>query len=54
LIFLDLNMPRINGCEFLAIVNVDQCFKSIPTVVLPTSLEFAYKLTASLQASAIS
>jgi len=37
LIFLDLNMPRINGCEFLAIISADQRFKSIPTVVLATS-----------------
>ncbi|MDI1291539.1 MAG: response regulator [Methylobacter sp.] len=37
LIFLDLNMPRMNGCEFLAIIKADERFKSIPTVVLTTS-----------------
>ncbi|MFU8788765.1 MAG: response regulator [Methylobacter sp.] len=37
LIFLDLNMPRMNGCEFLAIIKADARFKGIPTVVLTTS-----------------
>ncbi|MDI1231823.1 MAG: response regulator [Methylobacter sp.] len=37
LIFLDLNMPRMNGCEFLAIIKAGERFKSIPTVVLTTS-----------------
>lgn len=37
LIFLDLNMPRMNGCEFLAVIKEDERFKSIPVVVLTTS-----------------
>jgi CheY-like chemotaxis protein len=37
LILLDLNMPRMNGYEFLAVVKSDERFKSIPVVVLTTS-----------------
>ncbi|MGZ5049480.1 MAG: response regulator [Methylobacter sp.] len=37
LIFLDLNMPRMNGCEFLEAVKADERFRSIPVVVLTTS-----------------
>jgi CheY-like chemotaxis protein len=37
LILLDLNMPRMNGYEFLAAVKNDDRFKSIPIVVLTTS-----------------
>jgi CheY-like chemotaxis protein len=37
LILLDLNMPRMNGYEFLASVKSDERFKSIPIVVLTTS-----------------
>ncbi|HEY8036112.1 MAG TPA: response regulator [Methylobacter sp.] len=37
LIFLDLNMPRMNGCEFLTAIKADECFKGIPVVVLTTS-----------------
>lgn len=37
LIFLDLNMPRMNGCEFLTAIKADQRFNSIPVVVLTTS-----------------
>lgn len=37
LILLDLNMPRMNGYEFLAAVKNDESFKSIPVVVLSTS-----------------
>ncbi len=33
LIFLDLNMPRMNGCEFLTAIKADEHFKSIPVVV---------------------
>ena len=37
IIFLDLNMPKMNGLEFLHIVKHDSAFKKIPVVVLTTS-----------------
>lgn len=37
LILLDLNMPRMNGYEFLAAIKSDERFKSIPVVVFSTS-----------------
>ena len=36
-ILLDLNMPKINGLEFLKILKKDEKLKFIPTVVLTTS-----------------
>lgn len=39
IILLDLNMPRMNGFEFLEIVKRDNYFKKIPVVVLTTSKE---------------
>lgn len=38
-ILLDLNMPKMNGIEFLRIVKADDLLKSIPIVVLSTSNE---------------
>jgi len=38
-ILLDLNMPRMNGFEFLKIVKVDDALKRIPVVVLTTSTD---------------
>lgn len=38
-ILLDLNMPRMNGFEFLKIVKADDVLKRIPVVVLTTSTE---------------
>ena len=36
-ILLDLNMPKMNGVEFLKIVKTDDKLKRIPVVVLTTS-----------------
>jgi len=36
-ILLDLNMPKMNGTEFLKIVKTDEALKKIPVVVLTTS-----------------
>jgi CheY-like chemotaxis protein len=38
-ILLDLNMPRMNGIEFLKVVKSDNDLKKIPVVVLTTSQE---------------
>ncbi|MFV9551245.1 response regulator [Algibacter sp. PT7-4] len=37
IILLDLNMPKINGIEFLSILKKDEVLKYIPTVILTTS-----------------
>jgi CheY-like chemotaxis protein len=37
LILLDLNLPKMNGLEFLREVKSDNDFKTIPVVVLTTS-----------------
>ncbi|MEP0265047.1 response regulator [Dokdonia sp.] len=37
IIFLDLNMPKINGIEFLKIVKEDAVLRYLPTVILTTS-----------------
>lgn len=37
LIFLDLNMPRMNGHEFLEAMKVDDDLKSIPIIVMSMS-----------------
>ncbi|MBW1837530.1 MAG: response regulator, partial [Deltaproteobacteria bacterium] len=39
IILLDLNMPRMNGIEFLQIAKKDDSLKRIPVVVLTTSKE---------------
>lgn len=37
LIFLDLNLPRLNGKEVLAAIKSDQMLKRIPVIVLTAS-----------------
>ncbi|HTA61762.1 MAG TPA: response regulator [Bacteroidia bacterium] len=37
LIVLDLNLPKMNGIEFLALIKNDAILKGIPVVVLTTS-----------------
>lgn len=37
-ILLDLNMPRMNGREFLAVFKQEESLKSIPVIVLTTSV----------------
>ena len=39
IILLDLNMPRMNGIEFLRVIKRDESLKHIPVVVLTTSKE---------------
>lgn len=39
LILLDMNMPRMNGTEFLREAKADACLRKIPVVVLTTSEE---------------
>lgn len=39
IILLDLNMPKMNGIEFLKIAKEDDLLKMIPVVVLTTSKE---------------
>ncbi|QDO94520.1 response regulator [Formosa sediminum] len=37
IILLDLNMPKINGIEFLGILKKDSVLKYLPTIILTTS-----------------
>jgi CheY-like chemotaxis protein len=53
LILLDLNMPRMNGYEFLAVVKEDNRFKGIPIIVLSTS-DVESDIIASYQLGAAS
>ena len=36
-IFLDLNMPRMSGIEFLTILKADEVMRYLPTIILTTS-----------------
>ena len=37
IVLLDLNMPKMNGIEFMKIVKADDALKKIPVVILTTS-----------------
>jgi len=37
IIFLDLNMPRINGLEFLKLLKENEVLRFLPTIILTTS-----------------
>jgi CheY-like chemotaxis protein len=51
LIFLDLNMPVMNGQEFLAAVKNNEKLKNIPVIIFSTSSNLAtIKLTKELGA----
>jgi CheY-like chemotaxis protein len=39
IILLDLNMPKMNGIEFLKVIKANDEFKKIPVVVITTSQE---------------
>jgi CheY-like chemotaxis protein len=39
IIIIDLNMPKMNGIEFLKIIKEDRVLKIIPVIVLTTSKE---------------
>ena len=45
LIILDLNMPKMNGIEFLNILRSNPKFKHLPVVVLTTSKEQQDKIS---------
>ena len=46
LILLDLNMPVMNGIEFLQVIKQDENLKRIPVIVLTTSEEQQDKLSS--------
>ena len=46
IILLDLNMPKMNGIEFLRILRADDQLQSIPVIVLTTSNEDKDKVEA--------
>ena len=41
IIFLDLNMPKMNGLEFLKIIKSNPALQHIPVVILSTSNNFS-------------
>jgi CheY-like chemotaxis protein len=52
LILLDLNLPRMDGREVLALIKEDEALKTIPTIILTTSAAAADIMTSyQLQAN---
>ena len=52
LILLDLNLPKLDGREVLALIKEDESLKSIPTVILTTSdAESDVQMSYDLQAN---
>jgi chemotaxis family two-component system response regulator Rcp1 len=52
LILLDLNLPKMDGSQVLALIKADESLKTIPTVILTTSdaredIEKSYQLRAN-------
>jgi CheY-like chemotaxis protein len=47
LVLLDLNMPRMNGIEFLRRLRADPDLRQIPVVVLTTSADVRVRIEAS-------
>ncbi|MEC5164357.1 CheY-like chemotaxis protein [Flavobacterium sp. PL11] len=46
IIILDINMPKMNGIEFLKIIREDETFKNISVFVMTTSNEDSDKINA--------
>jgi CheY-like chemotaxis protein len=46
IIILDINMPKMNGIEFLKIIREDERFKNISVFVMTTSNEDSDKINA--------
>ncbi|GGI82388.1 response regulator [Legionella impletisoli] len=46
LIILDLNMPRMNGMEFLDVIKKDRLYRKIPVIVFTSSSQEGEKLKA--------
>lgn len=44
IIFLDINMPKMNGIEFLKELRTDEALKHIPVIMMTTSKEEQDKL----------
>ena len=53
IILLDLNLPRINGKEFLAEIKSDELLLDIPVVVLSGSARAGREGTADKEAAAL-
>jgi len=46
IIFLDINMPRMNGLEFLKAIRNDNRFRLIPVIIMTTSKEDEDKIAS--------